>query len=167
MWTRCVPVLGSGDRNDNPRGGGKLYSVPCSGSASAHTGSWQAFRRAARRNPVRPRAAGELLLASTDRVTGPSRPICSPRSSRFPNDDIPADAPTGQMIERRKSARESVGMFIGHRAVAPKPRFRVRHCWDQQQKIVHQHLYGISRSPPPANHGTANLPRSKIPNGST
>jgi hypothetical protein len=31
---------------------------------------------------------------------------------QIPGDDVPADAPAGQMIERRKPARQCVRMFV-------------------------------------------------------
>src|SRR6516225_3719806 len=63
----------------------------------------------------------------------------------IPGDDIPADATAGQMIERRKPARQNVWIFVGDRAGNPEAEVAgdVGHRRDQQQRIIDRHLDGL------------------------
>jgi hypothetical protein len=60
-------------------------------------------------------------------------------------DDVPADAPAGQMVECRKPARQCVRMFVRDRASNPEAQISgdVSHRRDQQQRIVHRHLHRL------------------------
>ena len=61
-------------------------------------------------------------------------------------DDVPADAPLGQVIERRHAAGEGIGRLVGQIAGDAKAEVLrgVGHRRDQQQRIVHRDLHGVA-----------------------
>ena len=62
-------------------------------------------------------------------------------------DDIPADSPVGEMIERRHAARERIGVFVGERKrYAKTEMFRdCRHRGNDEQRIVRRYLNRVSQ----------------------
>ncbi len=62
-------------------------------------------------------------------------------------DDVPADAPVGQVIQRRHAPGEAIGRLVGeiHGDAEAEMRGRRRHRGDQQQRIVDRRLRGVGQ----------------------
>ncbi len=60
-------------------------------------------------------------------------------------DDVPADAPVGQMVQRRHAAGERIGRLERQRAGDAEAQVlrHQRHRRDQQQRVVHRHLHRL------------------------
>ncbi|KGC34693.1 hypothetical protein DO62_3207 [Burkholderia pseudomallei] len=97
-----------------------------------------------------PQLVANLEILVGDRVALvvirlPRQPEVARGAVEIRRDDVPADAPARQMIERRHASRERIGMLIRQRArdaEAEMPR-RGRHRGHEQDRIVDGHLRAL------------------------
>ncbi|CAJ2926284.1 Uncharacterised protein [Burkholderia pseudomallei] len=97
-----------------------------------------------------PQLVANLEILVGDRVALvvirlPRQPEVARGAVEIRRDDVPADAPARQMIERRHAPRERIGMLIRQRArdaEAEMPR-RGRHRGHEQDRIVDGHLRAL------------------------